>query len=193
KKAGSMFECRSPFSEDKTASFKVSPAKNNWVCYSSDKKGDGIKFVMLRDNCTFIEAVEKIAGICGIVLEQEQISEQQQLKINQRTKQLDVLEAVSKEYQKQFRLLPADHWAKVMIANRQFNQQSMLEFEIGYAPGTFRHVTSGLTEKGLYETGKSTGLISAKDGKSYDFFNDRLMFPIHNVKGDVVAFGGRAQ
>src|SRR5690554_2431782 len=74
KRAGALYECRSTFSEDKTASFKVNPAKNNWVCYSTDQKGDGIKFVMIKESCTFIEAVEKIASICGIVLEHEDLT-----------------------------------------------------------------------------------------------------------------------
>lgn len=190
KKAGSLFECRSPFSEDKTASFKVNPAKNNWVCYSSDQKGDGIKFVMTRENCTFIEAVEKIAGICGIFLEHEEVSEQQQLKINARDKQLKVMAATAKQYQKQLQNLPAGHWAKAMLGLRQFTKESILEFEIGYAPGN-RLITADLTEKALYNEGVAVGLISAKDGRNFDFFNDRLMFPIHNVKGDVVGFGGR--
>jgi len=190
KKAGSIFSCRSPFSEDKTASFTVNPVKNNWVCYSSNQMGDGIKFVMIRENCTFIEAVEKIANICGIIIEHEEVSEQQQLKRNAREKQLMVLQNVAKEYKKQLQTLPADHWAQVMIKARMFNQESILNFGIGYAPGN-RLVTAALTEKALYNEGVSTGLISAKEGRNFDFFNDRLVFPIHNVKGEVVGFGGR--
>lgn len=190
KKSGSIFTCRSPFSEDKTASFTVNPAKNNWVCYSSDQKGDGIKFVQIRENCSFIEAVEKIASICGIFIEHEELTEQQQLKKSARDKQLAVMASTSKEYQKQLQTLPADHWAALAVKSRGFSQKSILEFEIGYAPGN-RLVTSALTTNALYEVGVSVGVISAKDGRNFDFFNDRLMFPIHNVKGEVVAFGGR--
>lgn len=190
KRAGSIYNCRSPFSEDKTASFTVNPVKNNWVCYSSNQMGDGIKFVMIRENCSFIEAVEKIANICGIIIEHEEQTEQQQLKRTAREKQLSVMQATAKEYKNQLQQLPASHWAKIMVANRQINQTSILNFEIGYAPGD-RFVTKSLTEKALYEVGVSVGLISAKDSRNYDFFNDRLMFPIHNVKGEVIGFGGR--
>nr|WP_297306373.1 DNA primase [uncultured Flavobacterium sp.] len=191
KKSGSGYSCRSPFSEDKTASFHVNPAKNNWVCYSSDQKGDGIKFVMIRENCDFATAVEKIAGICNIVLEKEEVSEQQQLKINAREKQIKVLAETAKEYQKQLKKLDDNHWAKKLIVERNFSKDSVLEFEIGYAPNSFKHISSDLIERALFETGKEVGLISVKDGRSFDFFVDRVIFPIHNIKGEVIAFGGR--
>lgn len=190
KRAGSLYECRSPFSEDKTASFKVNPTKNNWVCYSTDQKGDVIKFVMIRENCTFIEAVEKIASICGIVLEHEEVSETQKLRMNAREKQLKVLQSVADMYAKELKSLPQDHWVRNTLTARQFTQESILEFGIGYAPG-YRKVTKALTEKALFDIGKDTGLISVKSETGNDFFNDRLMFPIHNVKGEVIGFGGR--
>lgn len=190
KKSGSLFEARSPFSEDNTASFKVNPAKNNWVCYSSDQKGDGIKFVMIKDNCTFIEAVEKIASICGIVLEHEDLTETQKLKMNAREKQIKVMQNVADQYAKQLRELPQDHWAINMLENRQFTKESILEFGIGFAPGS-RFVTKQLIEKALFDVGKEVGLISVKNENANDFFYDRLMFPIHNVRGEVIGFGGR--
>lgn len=190
KKAGSNYNCRSPFTEDKTASFMVNPVKNTWFCYSSNQGGDAIEFVKIRENCTFIEAVEKVAGICGILVEHEALTEQQQLKHNAREKQLGVMQATAKEYKAQLQKLPATHWAKVMIGARNINQESILSFGIGYTPGE-RLVTKSLTEKALYDVGVQAGLISAKDGRNFDFFNDRLMFPIQNVKGEVIGFGGR--
>lgn len=190
KKAGSNYTCRSPFTEDKTASFMVNPVKNTWFCYSSNQGGDAIEFVKIRENCTFIEAVEKVAGICSILIEHEALTEHQQLKRNEREKQLGVMQATAKEYKAQLQKLPANHWAKVMVGMRNINQESILNFGIGYAPGD-RLVTKSLTEKALYDVGVQAGLIAVKDGRNFDFFNDRLMFPIQNAKGEVIGFGGR--
>jgi len=192
KRAGSLWEATSPFSDDKTASFKVSEVKNNFVCYSSQNKGDAIKFVMLKDNCDFIEAVKKIAGICGIFLEEEaETEDQKKIKIN-KDQMLLLMGNVSKEYQKQLNNLPDDHWSKLMVADRDFSQETLVRFSIGYAPDDFKFVTSPIIEKGKFEIGKSTGLVCVKEGKSFDFFRNRLMFPIEDVNGNVVAFGARS-
>ena len=191
KRAGSMYECRSPFSEDKTASFKVSPAKNNFVCYSSQQKGDGIKFVKIKERCEFLEAVRIIAGITGIVLEEEKQTEDQ-IRIKANKEQMHLLIAnVAREYQKQFNQLPATHWAKKMIADRQINEETLINFSIGYAPEGWQFVTGPIIDNGRFEVGKSIGLINVKDGKSFDFFRNRVMFPLEDVNGNVVAFGGR--
>ena len=191
KRAGSMYECRSPFSEDKTASFKVSPAKNNFVCYSSQQKGDGIKFVMIKERCDFLEAVRIIAGITSIVLEEEKQTEDQ-IRIKANKEQMHLLIGnVAREYQKQFNQLPATHWAKKMIADRQINEETLINFSIGYAPEGWQFVTGPIIDNGRFEVGKSIGLINVKDGKSFDFFRNRVMFPLEDVNGNVVAFGGR--
>jgi DNA primase catalytic core len=191
KRAGSMYECRSPFSEDKTASFKVSPAKNNFVCYSSQQKGDGIKFVKIKERCEFLEAVRIIAGITGIVLEEEKQTEDQ-IRIKANKEQMHLLIAnVAREYQKQFNQLPATHWAKKMVADRQINEETLINFSIGYAPEGWQFVTGPIIDNGRFEVGKSIGLINVKDGKSFDFFRNRVMFPLEDVNGNVVAFGGR--
>lgn len=191
KRAGSMYECRSPFSEDKTASFKVSPAKNNFVCYSSQQKGDGIKFVKIKERCEFLEAVRIIAGITGIVLEEEKQTEDQ-IRIKANKEQMHLLIGnVAREYQKQFNQLPATHWAKKMIADRQINEETLINFSIGYAPEGWQFVTGPIIDNGRFEVGKSIGLINVKDGKSFDFFRNRVMFPLEDVNGNVVAFGGR--
>lgn len=192
KRAGSLWEATSPFSDDKTASFKVSEVKNNFVCYSSQNKGDAIKFVMLKDNCDFIEAVKKIAGICGVFLEEEaETEDQKKIKIN-KDQMLLLMGNVSKEYQKQLNNLPDDHWSKLMVVDRDFSEDTLVRFSIGYAPDDFKFVTSPIIEKGKFEIAKSTGLVCVKEGRSFDFFRNRLMFPIEDVNGNTVAFGARS-
>lgn len=191
KKSGSSWVCNSPLTSEKTPSFHVNPVKNNWVCYSSNQAGDGLKFVMIKDSLDFIEAVEKIASICNIILEYEELTPEQQNKHTNRQNALDVLKATADKYSQQFNILSDVHWVKKMVLERKFSQESILNFKIGYAPGN-RLITAELIEKALFEVGKSTGLVNVKEDKSFDFFNDRIIFPILNERGDVVGFGGRA-
>lgn len=191
KRAGSMYECRSPFTDERTASFKVNPSKNNFVCYSSQNKGDGIKFVMLYERCTFFEAVKKIADICNIVLEEEKMTEEQVRVRNNKQEMSDLMTSVSRSYQKKLANLPEDHWAKKMILERQINPETIANFSIGYAPDDWKFVTTPVIESGKFEIAKTSGIITVKDGKSYDFFRNRLIFPLEDVNGNIVGFAGR--
>jgi len=132
KKSGSSWVCKSPLTNESTPSFHVNPAKNNWVCYSSNQAGDGIKFVQLKDTLSFIEAVEKIASICGITLEHEEVAPEQQAKIEKKKKAVDLLNKVTQKYQKEYENLADTHWAKKMVQERQFSPESILNFQIGY-------------------------------------------------------------
>lgn len=192
KRAGSLYECQSPFNpNDKTPSFKVSPAKNNFVCYSTQKKGDGIKFVMEKENCTFYEAVQKIADICGIVLEREEETEEVKKKRSEKEELFRLMEWAAKKYQTALKNTPADHWTKKMIAEREINEETLLTFGIGYAPDEWKYLTSPIIENAKFENGKTSGLVNVKEGNSFDFFKNRLMFPIEDVNGNVIGFGGR--
>ncbi|WP_313138433.1 DNA primase [Myroides sp.] len=191
KKSGSSWTCNSPLTNEKTPSFHVNPVKNNWVCYSSNQGGDGLKFVMIKDSISFIEAVEKIASICNILLEYEEVSEEVKQKIDKKKKATDILEWASTQYSKALNTLADNHWAKEMIADRRFTEDTVRDFKIGYAGGS-KMLTTPLIDQGLFSEGKDIGLINVKDGKSSDFFRERLMFPIVNERGEVVGFGGRA-
>ena len=192
KRAGSLYECKSPFNpNDKTPSFKVSPAKNNFVCYSTQKKGDGIKFVMEKENCNFYEAIQKIADICGIVLEREAETEEAQKKRSEKEELFRLMDWASKKYQKALQQMPADHWTKKMIAEREISEETLLTFGIGFAPDDWKTLTNPIIETAKLEIGKTAGLVNVKDGNSFDFFKNRLMFPIEDVNGNVIGFGGR--
>ena len=98
KKAGVNWTCNSPFTDEKTPSFVVSPAKQMFKCFSSGVGGDGIKFVMLHDKIEFVEAVEKIAGIHSIILDQEDITPELQRKIDQKTEMFGLLSKISRSF-----------------------------------------------------------------------------------------------
>ena len=191
KKSGSSWTCNSPLTNEKTPSFHVNPVKNNWVCYSSNQGGDGLKFVMIKDSLSFIEAVEKIASICNIYLEYEEVSEEVKQKVDKRKKAIDILDWASNQYASKLSTLQDDHWATQMIKDRQYTEDSIRDFRIGFATGG-KMLTSPLIDKGLFGEGKDVCLINVKDGNSSDFFRERLMFPIINERGEVTAFGGRA-
>ena len=192
KRAGSMFECRSPFNpNEKSPSFKISPSKNNFVCYSTQKKGDGIKFVMEIENCNFYEAVQKIADICGITLERQEETEEVKQKRSEKEEMFRLTEWAAKKYQKALQHLPAEHWTKKMIASREINEETLISFGIGYAPDEWKFLTNPIIETAKFEIGKTSGLVNSKDGNSFDFFKNRLIFPIEDVNGNVIGFGGR--
>ena len=192
KRAGSLYECKSPFNPaENSPSFKVNPAKNNFVCYSTQKKGDGIKFVMEKENCNFYEAIQKIADICGLVLEREEETEEAQKKRSEKEELFRLMDWASKKYQKALQQMPADHWTKKMIAEREISEETLLTFGIGFAPDDWKTLTNPIIETAKLEIGKTAGLVNVKDGNSFDFFKNRLMFPIEDVNGNVIGFGGR--
>jgi len=192
KRAGSLFEAKSPFNpNDKTPSFKVSPVKNNFVCYSTQKKGDAIKFVMEKENCNFVEAVEKIAGICGIVLEKEEVTEEVKKKQSEKEELFKLMDWAAKKYQKSLHSLPADHWAKKMISDREINEETLLTFGIGFAPDEWKFLTNTIIEHGKLEPAKTAGIVGTKDSSAFDLFKNRLIFPIEDINGNIIGFGGR--
>nr|WP_322625671.1 DNA primase [uncultured Flavobacterium sp.] len=190
KKAGSIYEAKSPFSSDKTPSFKVNPTKNNWVCYSTQKKGDGIKFVMEHERCDFITAAKKIAEICGIYLEEEKVSEETQRRRDNKAEMLRVVDNVANQYKTTLQNLPADHWAIKALHARGICPETVANFGIGFAPEN-SIVAPAVINVGKLEPAKNAGLVRTGNGRDYDFFRDRIMFPIEDVNGNVVAFGGR--
>jgi DNA primase catalytic core len=191
KQSGSKYFAKSPFSEDRTASFCVTPALNIFKCFSSGLGGDAIKFVMLHKGATFFEAVKTIADICKITLQEVEVTEEEQRRRNYKQELLDLISAAATKYQRELHKLPADHWVARMRTARGIDDDTLASFLIGYAPDDFKFLTTPLIEKGLFEQAKSSGLVVSKDGKSFDFFRDRFMFPIVDHRGHVVGFGGR--
>jgi DNA primase catalytic core len=189
KKEGANYKAKSPFVDEKTASFVVSPVKQIFKCFSTGQGGDAIKFVQLYKSLNFIEAIKAIADICNIVLEEEEVSEERknQIKTSQSLKSLN--DNVAKEYGRQLQTLPHTHWAKKLLKDRQYNNDIIIEFQLGYAPGNL--VSKAVVKSGKLELAKETGLVKTKAGTSYDFFKERIIFPIHNKNGQVIAFGGR--
>ncbi|PIF33018.1 DNA primase catalytic core [Flavobacterium sp. 9] len=190
KRAGSKWTCESPFNFSKDCFF-VTPSLNMFKCFSTGHGGDGIKFVQIYKNVSFGEAIKIIADICGIVVEEEQLSEEAERKRSYKQELYDIQSVACLKYEMQLRNVADDHWVKKMLIDRDINEKTVEKFRIGYAPKDFKFVTAPLIEKGKLEQAISVGISVSKEGNSYDFFRDRLLFPIRDIRGNVLGFGGR--
>lgn len=190
KPSGSTLKGNSPFKEERTPSFMVSKAKNIWKCFATGKGGNNpISFVMELENLGFKDAVKTVAEICNIQLEEEELTEEQAIARTHKQKLKNLNEQVAKQYAQEFTKLPENHWAKQHIASLGYTQDEIIMFQIGYAPGNL--VSKAVVKHAQLDLAQTVGLVTTKQGASYDFFFDRIMFPIHNRNGEVVGFGGR--
>ncbi|MGB5818843.1 MAG: DNA primase [Saonia sp.] len=190
KRSGTNYKCNSPFTDEKTPSFVVSPVKQMFKCFSSGLGGDGIAFVMQHRHVDFPEAVDIIAQIHNIHLEKEEVTPEQQRKMDERSEMYGLLRKVANKFLATRKKLDEGHWVGRTLAARQFSDDAIIDFQIGFAPEN-NEVTKWATNLGLFGMAKDLGLCNTKNSISYDIFKNRIMFPIHNHKGAVIGFGGR--
>lgn len=203
KKNGSGFKANSPFNDEKSPSFFVHPGKNIFKCFSSGKGGDAIAFVMEFNNMTYIDAIKDIAQKCGERLEYEEQTPEVKEQADHRELLYKLNEATARQYTKQLHELlnkragdlELKHPAIDEIVKRKFTYDTLVQWQIGYAPQPEKwdFLTSLIGDKN-YNQAIELGLIKSKEqtGKRYDAWRNRVMFPIHNHHGRIVAFGGRA-
>jgi len=179
-----------PFHNEKTPSFTVSPAKNLYKCFGCGKAGGGVNFLMEHEGMSFPDAIRHLAKKYGIEIEEtksEHYDESAQLErdsyylINDFARDLFINN-----------LLETDEGKRIGLSyfkERGFRENTIQKFELGFAVKQRDFLTKTALKKGYKdESLKKLGLTSQKD---YDFFRDRVMFPIHNLSGKVIAFGGR--
>lgn len=179
-----------PFHQEKTPSFHVRDDEGFYHCFGCGASGDAISFLREQDGLGFMEAIHHLAGLAGLpVPEQKDISPEEKA---QRNMMASINEEAAVFYENQLNS-PAGKQAKRYISDRQMSPNSLSRYRIGYAPAN--GLTTYLQNKGFTADDMlAAGLVrkSQRDGSLYDNFRDRLMFPITNPKGDVIAFGGRA-
>jgi DNA primase len=182
KKKGREYWACCPFHGEKTASFSVSSAKQFYHCFGCQKSGNAVGFLMDYDHMEFVEAIETLAGSLGMDVPYE--------KGGAPPPKVDGLDAMyqSMEQSKNFfeAQLKQNQAAIDYLRNRGISGQTAKTFGIGYAPPGWNNLKG--EEKWLVETGM---LIKKDDGKQYDRFRHRLMFPIRDRRGRTIAFGGR--
>ena len=180
-----------PFHEEKTPSFNVTPVRGLFYCFSCAEGGDAIKFVQKIDGLSFVEAVERLAGRAGIDLRYEQggyVPGQEQ---SQRRRLIDAHRAAADFYAE--RLGGSDAApARAFLAERGFELADVQRFGVGYSPKAWEDLTRHLRGRGFTDTDLiSAGLAIQGNRGPRDRFRGRLMWPIRDLSGDVIAFGAR--
>jgi len=185
KRVGSEFQACCPFHDEKTPSFTVSPKKQFYHCFGCGAHGSVIGFLMQYEGLEFLDAVEELARAAGLEVP---TSGTQQPRPD--TGLYDMLDSCSKFYVEQLKNHPA---AVEYLKGRGLSGEVSRDFGVGYAPagwdGVIKHL--GGDAKKLDQL-KQAGMLSEGKSGSYDKFRDRIMFPIHDRRGRVIAFGGRA-
>ena len=192
KRQGREYAGLSPFNAEKTPSFFVNDQKAQFFCFSSGKNGDVFNFLMETEGLTFPEAVERIAEMAGVPMPKE--SPEENRRHEARASLLDVMEMATKFFEAQLQdRIGAT--ARGYLAGRAVSPQTQVQFRMGYAPNDRtalrRHLVSrGVPVRDMVEAGL---LVSGDDiPEPFDRFRDRVMFPIEDARGKVIAFGGRA-
>jgi DNA primase len=180
-----------PFHDEKTPSFNVTPARGLWYCFSCADGGDVIKFVQKIDNLSFVEAVERLAGRAGIELRYEQGGQVPGREHSQRRRLIEAHKAAAEFFAERLRG-PAATTARAFLAQRGFELADAERFGVGYAPAEWEALTRHLRARGFTEQELLLGGLAIQGRRgARDRFRDRLIWPIRDLTGDVIAFGAR--
>ena len=202
KKSGANYSGLCPFHTEKSPSFTVSPTKQFYHCFGCGKNGDAIRFLMEHSGMEFVEAVKELAQSCGMTVPEEQGSpqerEQARLARQKQATLSEMLEKFCAAYRQQLRQSPG---AIEYLKGRGLSGEVARQFGLGYAPPGWRFLAGiwpDYADPKLHEGGMvidkeqgSEGADGNAEHRRYDRFRDRIMFPIRNVKGECVGFGGR--
>ncbi|MDO4435696.1 MAG: DNA primase [Cardiobacteriaceae bacterium] len=191
KKSGDKHWACCPFHEEKSPSFSVDGKKQFYHCFGCGASGDAIRFLMDYSHLSFVESVEELARFNNLSIEydtnyQAPTPEQK----NQQQQSIECLNTAAQWFKEQLTTQSALA-ARLYLEKRGLKPETLQHFNIGYAPN-HNALLEALQKRFSLATLQEVGLIGEKDGRYFDWFRDRIIFPIHNAKGQVVGFGGRA-
>ncbi|MCG8016297.1 MAG: DNA primase [Candidatus Thiodiazotropha sp. 'RUGA'] len=188
KKAGKEFQACCPFHDEKTPSFTVSPSKQFYHCFGCGAHGSAIGFLMEYDNLGFVEAVEELAQSAGLEVPREGGIEQ-----GPDLRPLyELMEKAARFYQHQLKHHAESPAAVDYLKSRGMSGQIAANYGIGFAPPGWDNLTGTLgSDKASLERLNKCGLLSESNGKQYDRFRNRIIFPIRDPRGRTIGFGGR--
>jgi len=193
KRAGSNFKGLSPFSDERSPSFMVSPAKGIWKDFSSGKGGNSVAFLMEHSHFTYPEAIRFLAKKYNIEIEETEQSDEEKLNTDVRESMYLVSEFAKKYFHDT--LLNSEEGKAIGLSyfkERGFSNDTIKKFALGYSPETWDAFTKEALGKGYkMEFLESTGLTIAREDRPFDRFKSRVMFPIQSMSGRVLGFGGR--
>ncbi len=193
KRAGRNWKGLCPFHTEKTPSFNVMAAENRWYCFGCSEGGDLFDFLRKIEGLTFVEAVESLARRTGVTLRYEELSSRQRQALGEKAKMLDVTRAGMEWFQQQL-LSEGGTVAREYLKSRGFGREDAERFHVGFAPDSWDALTRYLTEEAGFDRQDVLGVRLAKPnnrGGLRDAFKARLIFPILDVRGDPIGFGGR--
>jgi DNA primase len=193
KKSGSNFKGLSPFSDERTPSFMVSPAKQLWKDFSSGKGGSVVSFLMEHEHFSYPEAIKYLANKYGIEVEETERTDEQKEKATQK-ENLFIVSDYAKEYFHKT-LLNVEEGKAIGLSyfkERGFKQETIEKFSLGYSLDKWDAFTNTAIKKGYQlEFLEKTGLTIVKGEKQFDRFKGRVIFPIQSMSGRTLGFGGR--
>jgi len=192
KKAGANYAACCPFHNEKSPSFTVSPTKQFYHCFGCGAHGTAISFLMEHQGLSFVEAIHELAKQVGMIVPQEQRDPADAAAVQAAKKVvpglLEIMQRASDYYRMQ---LKASDRAIEYLKGRGLSGKIAARFQIGYAPSGWQNLEAVFDDyqaEGL----KTAGLVIENDqGRRYDRFRERIMFPIHDQKGQIIGFGGR--
>ncbi len=193
KKSGSNFKGLSPFSDERTPSFMVSPVKQIWKDFSSGKGGNVVSFLMEHEHFTYPEAIKYLAKKYGIEIEETVQTDEQKEQANERESLYLVSEYANKYFHNT--LLKAEEGKAIGLTyfkERGFTKETIEKFMLGYSPNQWDALTSKAIKNGYkLDYLEKTGLTIVKGEKQFDRFRGRVIFPILSMSGRTLGFGGR--
>lgn len=194
KKAGREYHACCPFHHEKTPSFSVSPSKQFYHCFGCGAHGNVISFLMEYDKLEFPEAIEELAALHGLEVPRENLrqSDSRSLQVSYKAKRdlYGLLSEITQFYQQN---LQQDIPSQSYLQQRGLSPEIIARFEIGFAPNAYDAVLRkfGKNPEEVQKL-RDTGMLSeSESGRIYDKFRNRIMFPIRDKRGRVIAFGGR--
>tara|TARA_B100001146_G_C16199933_1_gene443811 strand:+ start:1880 stop:3850 length:1971 start_codon:yes stop_codon:yes gene_type:complete len=193
KKSGSNFKGLSPFTDERTPSFMVSPVKQIWKDFSSGKGGSVVSFLMEHEHFSYPEAIKYLAKKYGIEIEETEQTDEQKQQATERESLYLVSEFAREYFHKT--LLKTEEGKAIGLSyfkERGFTDETIKKFDLGYSPDVWDAFTSEAIKKGYQlEFLEKTGLTIVKEEKQFDRFKGRVMFPIKSMSGRTLGFGGR--
>lgn len=193
KRSGSSYKGLSPWTDERTPSFMVSPAKGVFKDFSSGKGGNVVSFLMEHEHFSFPEALRWLAKRYNIEVEEEVVSAEAELAKNERESLYIINEFAAQWFTDQ--MWESEEGQTVGLSyfkERGFLETIIRKFQLGYNPDDFQAFTAVAKDRGYKaEYLLATGLVKEKNEKQYDGYKGRVMFPIHNLSGRIIGFGGR--
>ncbi|MES2544956.1 MAG: DNA primase [Bacteroidota bacterium] len=193
KRAGSNFKGLSPFSDERSPSFMVSPAKGIWKDFSSGKGGNSVAFLMEHSHFTYPEAIRYLAKKYNIEIEETEQTDEEKANTDVRESMYLVSEFAKNYFHDT--LLNSEEGKAIGLSyfkERGFSNETIKKFVLGYSPETWDALTKEALGKGYkLEFLESTGLTIPREDRPFDRFKGRVMFPIQSMSGRILGFGGR--